>query len=560
MTDVFPIARIHPLMADLTVNRTFDEILAMTDAEFEAYVSHMRQSFLRYWDDENLPPRRGWTWEEINDEFEQLAGFDVQKMWKTDTLTERRVIHNTHVSTGSAVNAWHASQMYKTRINYRETDDGRSIYDFFAKPELFARYLPYARRHFLRDSFYMFAVTVLGGSALRHRPEIIPASAKEFVIQFARHEREYGEQELLLEAKPITKHQQQYTGYNDKMRTSTLMALTLDEYNFLLAHGLLPLITRRNILPKHETPEYEFHIRIYDKGQRLFPNLFRSFRISMCQYAVNFPPLTAKLLYETFLRHVDHATVNVWDPSSGWAGRLVGAMSYNRQLPDGGMQRFNYIGTDPNPAFYKDGTSVYRVIADHYNDVRIGHSLFEEPHDSHVYQLGSELFHTTPHFQQLREKGDLVFTSPPYFNREAYSEDENQSYKKFSSYESWRDGFLRPTLQNAYDFLNHERYLLWNIADLKVGKKYLPLEQDSIRIAEELGFVYKETVLMALMNMPGGNRTKNVITHTTETEPDVFGVSTLIEHSEGEATAKNYLKLDNGKLMKYEPVHVFWKA
>ena len=90
MTDVFPIARIHPLMADLTVNRTFDEILAMTDAEFEAYVSHMRQSFLRYWDDENLPPRRGWTWEEINDEFEQLAGFDVQKMWKTDTLTGDR--------------------------------------------------------------------------------------------------------------------------------------------------------------------------------------------------------------------------------------------------------------------------------------------------------------------------------------------------------------------------------------------------------------------------------------------------------------------------------------
>jgi len=64
------------------------------------------------------------------------------------------------------------------------------------------------------------------------------------------------------------------------------------------------------------------------------------------------------------------------------------------------------------------------------------------------------------------------------------------------------------------------------------------LEQDSIRIAEELGFVYKETVLMALMNMPGANR-------VTE---------------DGEATAKNYLKLDNGKLMKYEPVHVFWKA
>lgn len=535
--DLFPIARIHPLLDDPTVNRTFDEILAMTDAEFEAYVAHMRQSFLKSWDEENLPPRRGWTMEEVDAEFAELAGFSVQKFWKTDTLTGRRVIHNTHVSTGSAVNAWHASQMYKTRINYSEKDDGRSIYDFFAKPELFKRYLPYARRHFLRDSFYMYALTVTGGTPLRHRPEIIPANAKAFVEAFARHEREYGEQELLLEAKLLTKRQQQYTGYNDKMRTSSLMALSLDEYNYLLAHGLLPLVTRRNILPKHETPEYEFHIRIYDKGQRLFPNLFRSFRISMCQYAVNFPPLTAKLLYETFLRHVDHETVNVWDPSSGWAGRIVGAMSYNRQLPDGGMQHLNYVGTDPNPAFYKDGTSIYEVIANHYNEVRIGRSLFEEPHHGYVYQLGSEFFHTTPVFACWKGKGDLVFSSPPYFNREAYSEDENQSYKKYSSYDSWRDHFLRPTLQNAYDFLNHERYLLWNIADLKVGKKYLPLEQDSIQIAKELGFEYKETVLMALMNMPGANR-------VTE---------------DGEATAKNYLKLGNGKIMKYEPVHVFWK-
>jgi hypothetical protein len=536
--DLFPIARLHPLLDDPTVNRTFDEILAMTDAEFEAYVAHMRQSFLKSWDEENLPPRRGWTMEEIDAEFAELAGFSVQKFWKTDTLTGRRVIHNTHVSLGSAVNAWHASQMYKTRINYSEKDDGRSIYDFFAKPELFKRYLPYARRHFLQDSFYMYASSVLGGTSLRHRPEIVPATAMDFLREFAEHEREYGEQELLLEQKVVD---YQFKGYNDTMRKAVkagkLMKLSLSEYRTAIAEGLLPPITRRIIKPERETTDYEFHIRIYDKGQRLFPNLFRSFRISMCQYAVNFPPLTAKLLYETFLRHVDHETVNVWDPSSGWAGRIVGAMSYNRQLPDGGMQHLNYVGTDPNPAFYKDDTSIYEVIANHYNEVRIGRSLFEEPHHGYVYQLGSEFFHTTPVFACWKGKGDLVFSSPPYFNREAYSEDENQSYKKYSSYDSWRDHFLRPTLQNAYDFLNHERYLLWNIADLKVGKKYLPLEQDSIQIAKELGFEYKETVLMALMNMPGSNRVEE----------------------NGEATAKNYLKLDNGKTMKYEPVHVFWK-
>jgi len=537
MTDLFPIARIHPLLNDDTVNRTFDEILAMTDTEFEAYVSHMRQSFLEYWDRENLPPRRGWSWEEIAAEFEQLGGFDVSRMWKTDTLTNRRVIHNTHVGIGSAVNAWHAGNMYRVRINYTEKDAGRSIYDFFAKPELFTRYLPYARRHFLRDSFYMFAVTIVAGDALRHHPERRPKDAVSFIEQFGEYERHYHEQELLLEAKPLARRAAQYTGYNDKMRTSTLMALSYDELQHVEAERLLPSTAYRNILEKHRSNDYEFHLRIYDKKQRLFPNLFRSFRISMCQYAVNYPTLTAKLLYETFLQHVANPNVTVWDCSSGWAGRILGAMAYTRQLDSGAMQHLHYIGTDPNPAFYKQGTSVYATIADYYNSIRIGNSLFDEPHTHAVHQLGSELFHTTQDFQRMQGKGDLVFTSPPYFNREAYSEDENQSYKKYSSYELWRDGFLRPTLANAYAFLNHERYLLWNIADLKVGKKYLPLEQDSLAIAQDLGFEYRETVLMALMNMPGANR-------VTEN---------------GEATAKNFLKLDNGKIMKYEPVHVFWK-
>jgi hypothetical protein len=544
-TDIFPIARLHPLLDDPTVNCTFDDILAMSDKEFEAYVFHMRESFLKSWDEESIPPRRGWTLGEIDKDFSKLAGFVTGKFWKNDTLTNRRVIHNTHVSTGSAVNAWHASEMYKTRINYTAKDDGRSIYNFFASPELFKRYLPYARRHFLRDSFYMCALTVTGGTALKHRSEVVPATAIQFVELFHVHERKYGEQELLLEAKPVNK-ETQYSGYNDKMRTETLMALSFDEFSNALSRGWLPLITRRNILPKHENSEHEFHIRIYDKGQRLFPNLFRSFRISMCQYAVNYPPLTAKLLYQTFLQHVKAQAVNVWDPSAGWAGRLIGAMSFNQQLPNGDMQHLNYVGTDPNPAFYKDGTSIYRVIADAYNKVRIESStgdgsLYkdeEKEHRSHVYQLGSELFHTTPAFKLLKGRGDLVFSSPPYFNREAYSEDENQSYKKYTTYGEWRDHFLRPTLQNAYDFLNHERYMLWNIADLKVGKTYLPLEQDSIAIAKELGFEYKETILMALMNMPGANR-------VTE---------------DGKATAKNYLKLENGKIMKYEPVHVFWKS
>lgn len=533
----FPICPVHPLLTDDTVNCTFDDILAMDDAAFETYVQQMRSKFAAAWTDHNIPPRRGWTMDEIDEDFAKLAGYPVHELGRADEqVVGRAVIQNT-TTLGNAINAWFASEMYKTRINYTEKDDGKSIYDFFVRPELFARYLPYARRHFLRDSFYLFAESVLIGSKLPHFPETQLESAASYVWAFAASERPYGEYELLIE--PVLREKSgAYSGYGTKLAERKPLALSPDEFRTLRADGLLPAITCRNVTAKHESnlDAYVFHLRQYRKGQRLFPALFRSFRISMCQYAVNFPPLTAKLLYQNFLGHVDAPHVRVWDPSSGWGGRLLGAMSYNRQLYGGTLQQLTYYGTDPNPAFYRDGTSVYATIADHYNRVRIGNSLFDTPHQYQVFQLGSELFHTTDVFQQHRGTGDLVFTSPPYFNREAYSDDPNQSYKKFSNYDLWRDEFLRPTLRNAYDFLNHDRYLLWNIADIKVGKKYLPLEQDSIDIATSLGFEYDTTVAMALASMPGANRIAD----------------------DGTATAKNVCKV-NGRVMKMEPVLVFRK-
>lgn len=538
MTTPFPICGIHPVLDDPEINLCFEDILAMSDETFDTvYAPRMIQVFLTHWNESGLPPRRGWTNAEIDDEFKQLAGLDVQRFWKTDELTGNRVIRNTQASLGNAVNAWNAGNMYRTRINYDEKDNGRSIYDFFSKPELFARYLPYARRHFLRDSFYLFAESVLTGEALPHRPEIIPENAFEYLSEFGLHELPYGDTELLIE--PVLKEKSgSYTGYGAKLSENKPLALSFADYQTAAdpVVKLLRPLCSRNVYPKHLSDAYVFHIRKYTKQQRLFPALFRSFRISMCQYAVNFPPTTAKLLYETFLAHVTAPTVRVYDPSAGWAGRLVGAMSYNRQLPDGSMQQLDYYATDPNPAFYTEDTSVYRVIADRFNSVRIGNSLFDTPHTSHVLKLGSEFWNTTTAYGAFEGRGDLVFTSPPYFNREAYSEDEAQSYKRYSTYDRWRDEFLRPTLTHAYHWLNHERYLLWNIADLKVGKKYLPLEADSRAIAASLGFVFKETIFMALASMPGGNRIAE----------------------DGTATSRNSCKVD-GKILKHEPVHVFWK-
>ena len=103
---------------------------------------------------------------------------------------------------------------------------------------------------------------------------------------------------------------------------------------------------------------------------------------------------------------------------------------------------------------------------------------------------------------------DLVFTSPPYFNREIYSTDKEQSCLKFPTYPKWLDGYLDKTLKTSYDVLKPERYCIINIADIKVGqKKFYPLEQDTISLAVKNGFSYHGKLGNCMTRMIGLNPT-----------------------------------------------------
>jgi hypothetical protein len=202
----------------------------------------------------------------------------------------------------------------------------------------------------------------------------------------------------------------------------------------------------------------------------------------------------------------------------------------------------HYVGTDPNTdhtirSDSGDSSTKYADLANFFNASKNSGVLFEDAHTFDVYQLGSEVIREDKQFQEYKGKLDMVFTSPPYFAKEAYSEDPTQSYKKFTGYDAWREGFLRPTLETAVEWLRSDRYLLWNIADAKFGADMLPLEKDSKDILEELGMIYKGVLKMSLAQMPGGNRI----------DPDT-----------GLPKAKNFCKV-NGMWLKYEPIFVFYK-
>ena len=73
---------------------------------------------------------------------------------------------------------------------------------------------------------------------------------------------------------------------------------------------------------------------------------------------VNFPihQLT-KWIYENYTNHIDtDEPLHIYDSSSGWGGRIIGAMSSRKKV--------HYVGTDPNPDNFLDelGISRYEYV------------------------------------------------------------------------------------------------------------------------------------------------------------------------------------------------------
>lgn len=507
------------------VNKNFEDVLWMTKDEFRNWCIELRKTVVYSWDVLGMPPRVGYNEQGIIEQFQQMESFPVHKFETVDELTgEKDVIRNTSII-GNAVNQFFPTMM-KTRINYSKNDGGKSIYDYFARDDLLDTFITYATRHFKRDSFYHYSSTVKSEDKVNYGSLPVASSGADWIKHFESSFRSRGEYDYWLQPKA---EDAEYTGYNEELKKQTYLSLTKDEIESLN----IPEKCKTNV---DYTKSERYQIRPFKFGQKLFPIGFKAFKVSFCQCAVNFPPLTAKYLYEKYTSHIkSQDTIRIYDPSSGWSGRLLGAMSVSDD------RNILYIGTDPNTDHTTtEGRTKYDEVADFYRKNVNKGGLWNDDYShtqTEIYQLGSEVISNNKNFQRHLGHLDLIFTSPPYFAKEAYSEDPEQSYKKFNSYELWRDGFLEPTLRTCVQYLRSDRYLLWNIADAVFGGDMLPLENDSINILTNLGMEFKGKLKMSLAQMPGGNRV----------DPDT-----------GLPKAKNFCKV-NGMWLKYEPIFVFYK-
>jgi hypothetical protein len=525
---------------DPKVNCTFEEILAMSDSEFEAWCHLICDTLVANWDDNATPPVVGLNEEDIIDQFAKMNGFDSDKLWDTDELTGVRDVIRNKYYFGSAVNQFFPT-MFKTRINTSAKGGGKSIYDFFKEPELFKSFYKSAIRNFKHDSFYHYSQCI-------RRENDVPTTSwiRAFEDDRGRLGGSWGWDYWL---SPVASTKV-YTGYNKDLYGAKWHTITEAEYREL--ESIIPAHCKSNV--KFSEKKQVLQVRYYEKGQRLFPIGMKCFKIAYGrQVAVNFPPLIARALYERYTDHLDKTQpITIYDPSMGWAGRILGAMAVRDD------RVIHYVGTDPNTDHNTTtGRTKYHEVADFFNSKTRANPIFTHKNTYRVFQLGSEVIGDDPDFQQYKGKIDLVFTSPPYFAKEVYSDDPEQSCHKFGQYEAWRDGFLEPTLKTAVEWLRNDRYLLWNIADAVFDGIRLPLEEDSRKILESYGMVFRGTVKMALASMPGANRLSETDEYNEISYNTLDGVVTEKEQVFS-ATTKNACKI-NGRVVKYEPIFVFWK-
>jgi len=527
-------------------NTTYHQLLQMTDDEFTDWARTLRKEVTEQWDVFGTPPVIGRNEDGIITKFKKLKS-NPADYWEKDLSGDDLslgIIKNFNKD-ASVVNQFFPT-MLKTKISTgKSADGGLSIYDHFSDPDLEEKFVRIMKRAVKRDSMYSWSRSIVdkkdenpfwnGQGAIdfikdAHNGKVFNGRWNGFDIWIS---------------KVKTRTIDNYGTFNQEYIGSKNLYLTSEQVQKLKDDGYLNKIQLSNIdriesshtSEAGTTTDYVYQIRWYEKEVGIFPKIIQVFRLSCGQPAVNFPALTAKWIYENYTSHIDtDEPLHIYDSSAGWGGRIIGAMSSRKKT--------HYIGTDPNPDNFIDelGITRYEYVANFYNkncvddfsdkltsffDVKSQSNTFE------IFQDGSELIQNNPEFQKYKGKLDISFTSPPYFNREQYSQDEKQSFRAYGEYEDWRDNFLKPTLTTIYEYLKNDRYILWNIADIKIGEStYYPLEQDSIDILEELGCEYKGRLKMLMTRMVG-------------LDPSKSGIKNAVEY--------------DGKSYKFEPIFVFHK-
>lgn len=219
--------------------------------------------------------------------------------------------------------------------------------------------------------------------------------------------------------------------------------------------------------------------RIKYSDTKLAPfNIRKSLKAFGTQAVSNFRPTIAKWVYQNFCP----PNGDVLDPCMGYGGRLMGAFCSHVA---------SYTSTDPNQETV-------------FGNYALGQNLLEvSSNDTSIIILKCLPFED----MKIYDKYDLVFTSPPYFNIEKYSNDDTQSYLRYPNYNEWVEKFLRVLIEKSFNALRENGNMVLN-----VGK---PIDKDVVKIGTE---IFKQNPRIYHMRLSKflGTGNKSTVSHKTE--------------------------------------------
>jgi len=495
-----------------SLNKTFGELFTCSEDDFETWVDELCIAVTLQWDEFGQPPKAGVRLEEMGSEFERICKVDTDKMWHKDEQTRKLdcVIDGARVAI--------ANSFFPNILKAQDTvseDKAVSVYDLFASQSARPKTLAVLSKCIRDDGFYDFAPI--------YRP---PTS---FTGDLRREARRIAE-EILTEEATGTGQRSLWIDASAKVEKRT-PRINVRELKALKEKGLLKAHHLNGVDLTKVSDDSLYRIRVYginEKAKRVLPLIYRHLELGAGIAPNNFPSAIARLLYKYATdRCIDQKEIVIYDPSMGFGGRLLGALSLRDRA-------IHYIGTDPNTENWIKELGISRY--EYMERVFKSHVRYGKEFKGTYICSGSEDVANNEEFKKYKGLVDFVFTSPPYFSAEIYSNEPTQSSIKYKEYDSWRDNFLRPTLKTAAEWLKKDRILAFNIADINVGNKKYPLEEDTVEILKEFGLRYEGKLKMVLAVSPSMRLKKQTL----------------------QPSMKNFCII-NGKWRKYEPIFVFYK-
>ena len=449
---------------DSKLNITFHEINQMNSSEFRRYILEVKKELKSIWKTKGIPPYIGKSHEKIIKDFQLLQTKDLSVFEKKSNDKNYNYIIENNWRVGNTCNQFFP-QIHKVQVGEL------SLWDLIIGNEnkkidkiIQLKWIRILWRTLKDDYLYEFS------KRFTNRDDIL-SSDKGFVI----HKR----------------------SENDEL------TYTVKELHQLYENGILEKYHLDNI--EKYISEYDFfEIRWYEKHLKIFNNLIHILRVSNSNTPVNFHGSVAKFIYEKFLpKKGNHI---ILDTCAGFGGRLLGSLVSERNI--------HYIGFDVNGSLFSPANS--------YNSL----GKFVQTHVTNknsysVHQVSSTKMDTVKEFNNQIGNIDIILTSPPYFSKERYSKDSEQSFIQYPTYQKWLKGYLKKTFELGFKSLKVGGFCLVNIADINFGNKYLPLELDTIRVLEECGFLYQYQIGMKMQKFMGID-TSNVMNRWYDKENETW--------------------------------------